>query len=45
MEVDGIRGRYVFTNGSWIFEEGNFNTNESYDLRLIEALEIYENGK
>lgn len=45
MEVDGIKGRYVFTKGKWIFEEGDFNSNESYDLRLIEALKIYENRK
>lgn len=30
---NGIPGRYVFNKG-WQFEQGNFNTNLSYDLRL-----------
>lgn len=39
MIVDGNIGRYVYKNG-WIFEEGDFNTNESYDLRLSHAIEM-----
>ena len=34
-------GRYVFLNNQWVFEPGDFNTNESYDLRLKVALELY----
>lgn len=34
MLVDGKPGRYYYKNENWVFEEGNFNTNESYDLRL-----------
>lgn len=39
MEVDGKIGRYIYNNG-WQFEEGDFNTNESYDLRLEHALTL-----
>lgn len=46
LEVDGIPGRYLFQNGNWVFEEGDFNTNESYDLRLKHAIELFqENAK
>lgn len=38
LEVDGKRGRYLYTCNDWIFEEGDFCTNESYDLRLDHAL-------
>jgi glutathione synthase/RimK-type ligase-like ATP-grasp enzyme len=34
MLVDGKPGRYVNTDGEWAFEQGDFNTNKSYDLRL-----------
>jgi glutathione synthase/RimK-type ligase-like ATP-grasp enzyme len=44
LEVDGKPGRYLHQNGQWVFEEGDFNTNESYDLRLKTAIELYEKG-
>ncbi|KAF5073315.1 hypothetical protein DSECCO2_192930 [anaerobic digester metagenome] len=34
MLVDGKPGRYVFVNGMWNFEAGDFNKNQSYNLRL-----------
>lgn len=34
MLVDGEPGRYVSRNGKWFFEEGDFNKNESYNLRV-----------
>jgi glutathione synthase/RimK-type ligase-like ATP-grasp enzyme len=34
MLVNGKPGRYRFIDNTWVFEEGMFNTNESYDLRL-----------
>lgn len=34
MLVDGTPGRYMFTNGAWNFEAGDFNKNQSYNLRL-----------
>jgi glutathione synthase/RimK-type ligase-like ATP-grasp enzyme len=34
MLVKDKPGRYIWINEEWVFEEGMFNTNESYDLRL-----------
>lgn len=34
MKVDGIIGRYIYKNGEWHFEKGDFNKNESYNLRV-----------
>lgn len=34
MLVDGKPGRYIFENNKWKFEEGDFCTNQCYDLRL-----------
>lgn len=45
LEVDGKPGRYRFKNEDWVFEEGVFNANESYDLRLETALELYKINK
>lgn len=42
MLINGKPGRYIFKDGSWHFEEGMFNTNESYDLRLEHALSNIE---
>ena len=42
MLVNNVPGRYVYRNNKWIFEEGMFNTNLSYDLRLQNALELWE---
>lgn len=40
MLVDDKPGRYMFVDGEWRFEEGMFNTNECYDLRLEHALSL-----
>lgn len=40
---NGKPGRFCFTNGKWVFEEGMFNTNLSYDLRLENVFEMLEN--
>lgn len=40
MLVDGKPGRYRFIANEWRFEEGMFNTNECYDLRLEHALSL-----
>lgn len=45
LEVDGKPGRYLWKNDGWVFEAGDFNTNESYDLRLEVALKLFEEGK
>jgi glutathione synthase/RimK-type ligase-like ATP-grasp enzyme len=45
MLVDSKPGRYLFKNNKWVFEEGDFNTNQSFDLRLdyvIESLKLKE---
>jgi len=42
MLVNNIPGRYMKINQSWVFEEGNFNENESYNLRLNYILKILE---
>lgn len=41
MKVNGNIGRYLYLNEKWLFEEGDFNSNESYDLRLEAAIEFY----
>ena len=40
MLVDGNPGRYLFKNGQWVFEKGDYNSNASYDLRLKTAIEL-----
>lgn len=45
MSVDGVPGRYIYENNQWGFESGDFNTNESYDLRLKTAIELHERSK
>jgi len=39
-KVNDKPGRYLYKNNQWIFEPGDFNTNESYDLRLEHAINI-----
>lgn len=40
-KVNDKFGRYLSRNNKWVFEEGDFNTNESYDLRLKTAIELF----
>jgi glutathione synthase/RimK-type ligase-like ATP-grasp enzyme len=42
-KVNNQPGRYIFQNDQWVFEVGDFNTNESYDLRLQTAIDLYTN--
>ncbi|UCD18910.1 MAG: hypothetical protein JSU64_05640 [candidate division WOR-3 bacterium] len=42
MVVDGKPGRYLCRNGQWIFDEGDYNTNDSFDLRLQHVIELLE---
>ena len=39
-EKNGKPGRFSFLDGNWQFEEGYFNSNLSYDLRLEDAISI-----
>jgi len=41
-KVDGKPGRYVHKNSQWFFDPDDFNTNESYDLRLETAIKLYK---
>lgn len=45
MILDGIPGRYIFKDGNWVFEEGTFNSNNSYDLRVEHVLNLLKNGQ
>lgn len=45
MLVDSRPGRYRRVKGEWIFEEGDFASNECYDLRLSHALSLLDNVK
>ena len=40
MLVDGKPGRYLWRENQWHFEPGDFNSNESYDLRVNFIIEI-----
>lgn len=40
-KVDDKPGRYQYINDQWVFQEGDFNTNESYNLRLETAIDIF----
>ncbi len=42
MLVNGKPGRYVYLNGNWIFEEGDFNKNQSYNIRLETILDNFK---
>lgn len=42
MKVDGKIGRYLDTPAGWVFESGDFNGTESYDLRVEHLLEILD---
>jgi hypothetical protein len=38
MKVGGVPGRYRYLNGQWVFEPGDWASNQCYDLRLEHAL-------
>jgi len=44
MMVDGLPGRYHWRQEQWLFEPGDFNTNESYDLRLADVIGLVIKG-
>lgn len=45
MLVNGRPGRYLLQDGKWVFEEGDFNTNKSYDLRLQHVIDILKTAR
>lgn len=42
MLVDGKRGRYRYLDNKWDFEQGDFNKNESYNLRLDHIISLFQ---
>jgi glutathione synthase/RimK-type ligase-like ATP-grasp enzyme len=44
MSIDGKPGRFIINKGEWVFEEGMFNTNQSYDLRLEHVIANISSG-
>lgn len=45
MQIDGRPGRYVRDQGKWTFEEGDFNRNESFALRVCFAIDAFRRGE
>jgi glutathione synthase/RimK-type ligase-like ATP-grasp enzyme len=41
MLVDGRPGRYRFIENKWVFEEGMFNNNESFNTRIEYVLSLF----
>ena len=42
MLVDGKPGRYIYRDNEWHFDEGDFNQNQSYNLRIRHILDILD---
>ncbi len=40
-EKKGVPGRFLYQDNTWIFEEGMFNINLSYNLRLENAIDLF----
>lgn len=45
MIIGGKPGRYRFIKNEWVFEEGSFNTNKSFDLRVLYVIERFNQTK
>lgn len=45
MLVDDKMGRMRYVDSKWIFEEGDFNTNLTFDLRMEEVIRLLDEGK
>lgn len=41
MLVDGEPGRYLYRDGEWVFEAGDFNRLESYALRMEHVIHLF----
>jgi len=41
MIKDGKPGRIIKKENSWVFEEGTFNQNSSFDLRVKQLIDKY----
>ena len=40
MYIDGVPGRYIFKESKWVFEEGKFNRNGSFNLRVNDFINL-----
>lgn len=38
LKIDGVEGRYVYTEDKWVFEKGSFSKNQCSNLRVLYAL-------
>lgn len=45
MLINGKPGRYIFIGNEWLFEEGMFNTNMSFDIRLEHAISLFKHSE
>jgi hypothetical protein len=45
MYVDNVPGRYYYKNKTWVFQEGSFNDNQCFDLRVKHILDKFDNIK
>lgn len=45
MKIDGETGRYKKIQGMWTFENGDFNINQSYNLRVEHIISILDDKK
>jgi len=44
-EKNGKPGRLIYKKNKWQFEEGVFNSNLSYDLRIENAIALLKNNE
>lgn len=45
MIINGVGGRYRMLEGKWVFEEGTYNENNSFNLRLQHVIELLDSNK
>lgn len=45
MKVDDVIGRYLHQNGNWVFEAGDFASNQCYDLRVKHVQMLLDNKR
>ncbi|MCK7493647.1 MAG: hypothetical protein MZW92_21670 [Comamonadaceae bacterium] len=45
MIKEGVPGRYRNINGNWQFEPGDYCRNNSFNLRLQHAIDLFDSGK
>ena len=43
--IDGVEGRYIYDNGQWVFEPGDFSSNQCCNLRVNHVIELLKEKK